>query len=57
MPILARTDGAALRNESPQIAFVGTVLALVYICVCVCVFETLTHLAASVPHFLRIIVG
>lgn len=51
--ILARTDGTAFRNESAQIAVAETFLVRG----CVCVFETLTHLAASVPHFLRIIVG
>lgn len=56
--IFARADGATFRNKSPQFSIIRTFLARVCFCVraCVC-FEALTHLAASVPHFLRIIVG
>lgn len=50
---LARTDGTALRNESPFNYRRRNGICSVR----VCVFEVRTHLAASVPHFLRIIVG
>lgn len=50
---LARSDGTAFRNERSQTAVVGTVF-LARACV---FFKVLTHLAASVPHILRIIVG